>query len=246
MTSILQRKHQTTVLIHNKGLNIMGRSVYRRTRYRRLRIASILSLVLILGTIIFFVISGGLRQKVDVEQASVTLDELGNGRIVDSLIKPNKYSRPQTPLEKVNGVVIHYTANPGTDAQANRNYFNNLPKINKETNQKTYASSNFIIGIDGKVLCVVPETEVAYASNDRNNDTLSIECCYMSENGAFTNETHDSLVWLVSSICKAYKLSEDDVIRHYDITGKICPKYYVEHKDEWKKLKQEIGVAIHS
>ena len=31
-----------------------------------------------------------------------------------ALLEPNEYSRPQTPLEKVNGIVIHYTANPMT------------------------------------------------------------------------------------------------------------------------------------
>ena len=40
-----------------------------------------------------------------------------------ALLTPNKNSRPQTKLKKVNGIVVHYTANPGTDAMANRNYF---------------------------------------------------------------------------------------------------------------------------
>ena len=39
-------------------------------------------------------------------------------------------------------------------------------------------------------------------------------------------------------------LDTDDVIRHYDVTGKLCPLYYVEHEDAWEKLRADIGEAI--
>ena len=42
------------------------------------------------------------------------------------LLDYNEYSRPGTALEKVNGIVVHYTANPGTTAQQNRDYFEGL------------------------------------------------------------------------------------------------------------------------
>ena len=61
------------------------------------------------------------------------------------LLTPNPYSRPEIPLEKVNGIVIHYTANPGSSAKANRNYFEGL----KDSGQ-TYASSHFIVGLKGR------------------------------------------------------------------------------------------------
>ena len=35
----------------------------------------------------------------------------------------NPWSRPGEPLRKIKGVVIHYVGNPGTSAEANRNYF---------------------------------------------------------------------------------------------------------------------------
>lgn len=211
-------------------------------RNKRLRMASILSLVLILGTIslILFLQYRYSHRPVDVKEASVTLSELSGGRIVDDLLKKNKYSRPGKELKHINGIVVHYTANPGTGAKANRNYFNNLPDINEKKGTKTYASSNFIIDIDGKILRVVPETEVAYASNDRNEDTLSIECCYLSEDGSFTEQTYDSLVWLVSVLCKVYKLDSEQIIRHYDVTGKNCPKYYVANEDKWLQFKADV------
>ena len=34
------------------------------------------------------------------------------------------------------------------------------------------------------------------------------------------------------------------VIRHYDVTGKNCPKYFVEHEDEWEQFKKDVDVQI--
>ena len=42
------------------------------------------------------------------------------------LLDINPYSRPGTALSAVNNIVIHYVANPGSSAKANRDYFNGL------------------------------------------------------------------------------------------------------------------------
>ena len=148
--------------------------------------------------------------------------------IEEEWLTSNKYSRPQIPLKTVNGIVIHYTANPKSDAMDNRNYFENL----KDTHT-TSVSSHFIIGLDGTIVQCIPLDEIAYASNDRNEDTISIECCHKKKNGAFTKETYQSLIVLTAWLCGEYDLKEEDIIRHYDVTGKNCPKYYVEHEDLW-------------
>lgn len=44
-------------------------------------------------------------------------------------------------------------------------------------------SSNFIIGMDGEIIQCVPIDEMAYASNTRNSDTVSIECCHPGKDG---------------------------------------------------------------
>lgn len=90
--------------------------------------------------------------------------------ITVDLLPENPYSRPQIPLKQVNGVVVHYTGNPNTSAEANRSYFAGLAQSGA-----TYASSHFIIGIDGKIIQCIPLNEIAYCSNSRNDDTISIE-----------------------------------------------------------------------
>ena len=41
-----------------------------------------------------------------------------------------------------------------------------------------------------------------------------------------------------------YDLGIEDVIRHYDVTGKLCPLYYVEHEDAWQQFKADVDTAI--
>lgn len=155
------------------------------------------------------------------------------------LLTVNPYSRPGIETGKINGIVVHYTANPGASAQANRDYFENL----KDT-KKTKTSSNFIVGLDGEIIQCVPTWEVAYASNERNKDTVSIECCHPDESGKFTRDTYRSTVQLVAWLCLKFDLDEDDVIRHYDVTGKNCPKYFVEDEEAWEGFKADVAKAL--
>lgn len=69
---------------------------------------------------------------------------------------------------------------------------------------------------------------MSYATNSRNVDTISIECCHPDETGQFNTATYDSAVKLTAWLCTRFGLTSDQVIRHYDVTGKDCPKYYVE------------------
>ena len=80
--------------------------------------------------------------------------------------------------------------------------------------------------------------------NNRNSDTISIETCHKTEDGSYTKATYESLVKLTAWLCKKYGLTEEDLIRHYDITGKNCPKYFVENEDAWDEFKSDVGKAI--
>lgn len=155
------------------------------------------------------------------------------------LLTPNEYSRPQIPIERVNYIAIHYTANPGATAIANRNYFENLANTHD-----TKVSSHFVVGLDGEVVQCIPTSEMSYATNSRNVDTISIECCHPDETGQFNDSTYDSVVKLTAWLCVRFGLTSENVIRHYDVTGKDCPKYYVENPDAWLQMKADIAAQI--
>ena len=151
------------------------------------------------------------------------------------LLPVNPYSRPGIALEQVNGIVIHYVGNPGSTAAQNHSYFENLAQTGE-----TYASSHFLVGLDGEIIQNVPLDEIAYCSNQRNEDTISIECCHPDDSGEFNQATYDSLVKLTRWLMEYYGLDTSQVIRHYDVTGKICPKSFVDHPEEWEQFLADL------
>ena len=222
-----------------------NKRIYRRRKRRRMskrgRYAAIVGIAALVLFATLLTVFGIRRQKEEQRQKAKTYPDISfDVRFLD----PNPYSRPQLALKKVHAIVVHYTANPGVDAVANRNYFNNLPKANEKKQKKTYASSHFVIGLDGTVVQCIPLEEMAYASNDRNSDTVSIECCHKKENGKFTAQTQAALIQLCTYLCIKFDLTEDDLIRHYDVTGKICPKYFVEHPEAWETFKKDVGMEL--
>ncbi len=152
--------------------------------------------------------------------------------IVQDLLPVNEYSRPGDALPQVNGVVIHYVGNPGTTARQNRGYFASLAETHE-----TSASSHFVVGMDGEIIQCVPLGEISYCSSSRNVDTIAIECCHPDTTGAFTQETLDALTRLVNWLIETYDLEREDILRHYDVTGKECPRYFYEHPDAWEAFR---------
>ncbi|MFA9379027.1 MAG: N-acetylmuramoyl-L-alanine amidase family protein [Lachnotalea sp.] len=155
--------------------------------------------------------------------------------ITQDFLEINEYSRPGKKLVAVNAIVIHYTGNPGTTAVQHRHYYSELA-----TTHEASVSSNYVVGIEGEVIQCIPTDEVAYASNDRNSDTLSIEVCHKDKSGKFTDASYESTVKLTAYLCEKFNLGEDGIIRHYDVTGKICPKYFVDHEHAWLQFKKDV------
>ncbi|WP_243116254.1 MULTISPECIES: peptidoglycan recognition protein family protein [Clostridia] len=204
----------------------------RRNRTKKLMIIGVILLIVILGIGIMQRRYGRERQgHLDVDASQPDIDV--------QLLDINEYSRPGIESDSITGIVIHYTANPGSTAQQNRNYFNGL-----KDSHETSVSSHFVVGLEGEIIQCVPTWEIAYASNERNHDTVSIECCHPDETGKFNDETYKSVVQLTAFLCEKYGLTQENVIRHYDVTGKICPKYFVEHEDAWQTFKEDVEAAL--
>lgn len=225
----MSRKRMTTYQRRRKAQK-------RMQLYRRLGMLLLCLLILVLGGMKLFRV--GLFSDKYTERTGREIDEARPDMDVQ-LLTENEYSRPATKTDKITGIVIHYTANPGTTAMQNRDYFEGL-----KDSHLTKASSHFVVGMEGEIVQCVPTWEVAYASNDRNHDTVSIETCHPKEDGKYTKETYESLVELTAWLCKKFGLDEKDVIRHYDVTGKICPKYFVENEAAWKKFRKDVKRAL--
>jgi N-acetylmuramoyl-L-alanine amidase len=171
----------------------------------------------------------------------------------ENLLTKNIFSRPGKKLTGVKGIVIHYVHNAGSSALANRNYFEGLKSQSPDNPKSTFASAHFIIGLEGEIIQCLPEDEVAYHVGNLfykpdavsalggypNNSTLGIELCHPDESGKFTRETEIAAADLTARLCITHKLdAKKDVWTHHQITGKICPKWFVDHPEEFDTFKE--------
>ncbi len=180
-----------------------------------------------------------LEQDVTIDYIEETEGEqqlcVSRPEIDEQFLTINEYSRPGTKTDGINYIVIHYLANPMTTAQQNHDYFESLKDL-----QNMSMSANYVIGLEGEIIQCVPDDEIAYASNSENHDSISIENCHKDSSGKFTEATYNSLVHLTAYLTEKYGLGRDDIIRHYDVTGKECPIYYVENEDKWEEFKDDV------
>lgn len=213
-------QQRTGTAVRGKRSSQRTAKYYQERRKKRLIGLAALAILLL----------GGLHWMFQVPHA-VDLDE----DVQELYIEQDGHSRTGWKLNRVKDIVIHYVANPGSSARANRDYFNS---------PTSSVSAHFIVGLDGEIIQCIPLEEQSSASNNRNKDTISIEVCHPDDTGKFNRTTYHAVVQLTAALCRAYHLDEDDVIRHYDITGKNCPKYFVENPNEWEKLKEDVKGKI--
>jgi N-acetyl-anhydromuramyl-L-alanine amidase AmpD len=61
------------------------------------------------------------------------------------------------------------------------------------------------------------------------------------EDGHFAEDTVETFLQWGRDVCKRFLLNPIHCLwRHYDLTGKVCPKWWVEHSDEWAKTRLKL------
>ena len=176
--------------------------------------------------------------------------------ITDLLLTSTK-NRPATRrsggahyfLRKLKGVVIHWTANTGrgADARANRNYFNQGLR---------FASAHYIVD-DHEIVRCIPDNEVAYHVGGRfykpmgeaireegltpNYFLIGIEMCVNSDGD--WDKTYQNTVELTQHLLNKYSFTIRELYRHYDITGKLCPRMMIDESD-WQKFKMDVNAGL--
>lgn len=191
-------------------------------------------------------------------------------KIEKDFLEYNRFSRSGRKLIGVYGIVYHYTAGRGHTGKGIRNYFNSLKyqigkylqwikKIIKKITFR-YASTQLIIGLKGEVIQTMPLNELAFHVGGgrvnrklmkrlhikprlRNYYFIGIELC-IDKYGDFTNETLKTGIKTGIYLMKKFKLGKDRIFRHYDITRKICPKYFVDNPAEWVRFYRKIQEGI--
>ncbi len=172
--------------------------------------------------------------------------------ITEKLLTKNKYSRTGIHLIKVLGIVVHYVGVNNQKPEQTVAYFEGLKK---GTNNR-FASAHYVVGQDGNGIHCIPDIEVAYhcgakeykdgivekLGNYPNYTTIGIEMCHTSE--GFSEETLETTAKLVAYLLTVYDLNIENLYRHFDITGKNCPKFFVEDEKQWIDFKKRVAEKL--
>lgn len=203
----------------------------RRTASRRRRRKRPVPLIPLIGFLCFLVVAGLILNLTALGQ----MLKLGRDHVprwVDvQILAETSGGRRMEKLEGVEDIAIHYVGNPGSTAQQNHDFFDQ---------PETQVSAHFLVGLDGEVIQCIPMDERSAATNDRNINTISIEVCHPDATGQFNQATYDALVKLTAWLCDYCNIGRDHVIRHYDVTGKPCPLYFVDHPDSWEQFLADV------
>lgn len=149
---------------------------------------------------------------------------------------------------RIKYIVIHYVGATG-GAEDNCKYF-----------YKEYrgASAHYFVGHKGEVWQCVDDADIAWHCGGgfqgsgghtfyqkcTNTNSIGIElCCKKDKNGNwyFEQATLDAAIALVKELMAKYNVPLSNVIRHYDVTGKICPEPFVRNTNAWNDFKNKVA-----
>ena len=164
--------------------------------------------------------------------------------------RPALRNREWYKIRELKGIVVHWTANEGTGANARRtrNYFNTTDR---------YASAHYIID-DRSIVQCLPDHEVGYhvggryykpTGQDIIGDTdltpnyflIGFEMC-VNKDGNWA-KTYQNSVELAQYLLNKYHFTVNELYRHYDITGKLCPMMMVDEKP-WQEFKDKVNRGL--
>lgn len=149
-------------------------------------------------------------------------------------------------------IVMHYTATDRATAQNEVMYFATNPAA-------TNASADFFV--DGSEIWQYNtklDTRYSWAVGDGQSGTfggkctnpnqISVEmCCYQDTKGRWyiSTGTYNNAVALVKYLMSKYGIPAENVIRHYDVSRKLCPQAVgwipATGESTWQKFKAAIG-----
>lgn len=159
--------------------------------------------------------------------------------MIEKFMKINRYGRPGTKRRRTTKIAFHFTGQHDVSAKNTVSYFSNVVANGYRVNGRyIYASSHLVIGLQGELYHIVPFNEIAYTTNSANAYSIGVECATTGADDHYTDEEYKTMVKTGAWLAQTYKLDPRvDFIRHYDVTGKVCPRYFVNHKFQWEQFK---------
>lgn len=167
---------------------------------------------------------------------------------IEKLLTPYNFTNKDS-VGRIKYIVIHYVGALG-GAKANCQYY---------ASKYIGASAHYFVGFDGEIWQSVPDEDIAWHcgassykhAECRNANSIGIELCVRtkgsqaadSKDWYFEDATVKAAIELTKYLMQKYGVPASNVIRHYDVTGKICPNPYVYNttKHTWDAFKKAIA-----
>lgn len=138
--------------------------------------------------------------------------------------------------DEIKYIVIHDTGNNTDSAEANANYFCSADR---------QASAHYFVD-DDSIIQVVEDVNAAWHCGDgagkygiTNRNSLGIEMCRV--NNDITPATEVNTIELIKYLMKKYNLPINNVVRHYDASGKNCPSAFSNNNwERWNTFKAKL------
>ena len=131
----------------------------------------------------------------------------------------------------IDRIVVHFTATLAS-ARNNATYF--------ARNEGQGASAHYFVDdITPEIYQSVAEGDTAWHAGDWQMNCRAIGIEVVSAGEDFSATEVEKLGWLVRKLMAKYGIGASGVIRHYDVTGKLCPAPYVA-ASKWAALKAAI------
>lgn len=138
-------------------------------------------------------------------------------------------------------IVIHYTANDGDKAISNCNYFKSG---SRGSSAHYFIDENYIyrsvLDLDTAWHCGASSYK---HTSCRNNNSIGIEMCSRKDSSNkyyIKDEVVSKTLTLTHYLMQKYNIPIENVLRHYDVTGKICPAPFVENTQLWTNFKSNL------
>jgi len=157
-------------------------------------------------------------------------------------IKKNLTTKNFDPgnISRVKYIVIHYTGNNGDTALNNTNYF----KSYRGASAHYFVDENNVYqSIEDKNIAWHCGASKYYHSQCRNYNSIGVELCsYINSKGKydFKPKTVENAAWVTKILMNKYKVPLSNVIRHYDVSHKMCPEPYVRDGKAWTAFKNRL------
>lgn len=152
-------------------------------------------------------------------------------------IDTNNNRRPGIPMEP-KYLTIHSTANPNSTAQNERDWLTNP--------SNTRIASWHLVVDDKEVIEAIPLDEVAWHAGDGRNGegnrySISIEICESNDR----EKTIENAVKLSAQILSERNWGIDRLKRHYDWSGKHCPRIFADNNwEQWEIFKTRVSYEL--